>query len=215
MTQESFSHNAFQATCIPSIGHTDCEVSDPAMTKGQTEQSYVEQPKTYRTIEAPITYELVQRDNERQTGCLSRTYSKPSNHKFATQPLPQPLVDDLISRPEHPHPSSRSIPHSQEERLTSPPHHVTNISVIDSHKSRPSHASSSQAKTARQSDFIPITEVRSAKDVHSLPDGRVTSLVAEEREEDGKVDKSSVSPKESVSQVSTKRSGRNREGSKY
>ena len=185
------------------------------MTKGQTEQSYVEQPKTYKTIEAPITYELVQRDNEKQAGYHSRTYSKPGNHKTATPPLPHPHVDELISRPEHSHPSSRSIPHSQEERLTSPPQHVTKISVIDSHKSRPSHASSSQAKTARQSDFIPITEVRSAKDVPVLPSGRATSLAAEKREEDGKVNKSSVSPKESVSQISTKRSGRNRAGSMY
>ena len=176
------------------------------MTKSQTEQSHVEQLKTYTSTEAPVTYELVQRDGVSQARYRSRAYSKPSVHTMATQPLPHPHIDDLIPRSEHSHHSSRSIPQSRlEERVTNPPH-VTKISVIDTQKSRASHTSS-HAKTARQSDFIPIAEVRSAKDV-PLPDSRVTSLAAEERE-DGTADRSSVSPKESVSQISTKRSGKN------
>ena len=184
------------------------------MTKGQAEPSHVEQPKTYTTIEAPITYEIVQqRDSERQAGYHSRAYSKPTRHPIvATQPLPHPHTDELrIPRPEHPHPSSRLIP--------PPPHVTTKISIIDSHsqKSQPSHASSSYyPKTApRQSDFAPILEVRSAKDVPLPPDSRVAMSLAaeEEREKDGgKADKSSVGPKESVSQISgtKKGSGRSR-----
>lgn len=178
---------------------------NPAMTKSQTETYAVEHQKrvAYRTIEAPVTYELLQPDNDTLEREPSRVNRNASNHAIAIPGLPHPCTDDLIARSEHSHHASTSIAQKYIESVTNAPN-VTKISVADSGKSRASHASS-PGKTARQSDFIPVTEVRSAKDV-PLPPSRVTSLATEKRE-GSKAGKSSVCPKESVSQVSTRRSG--------
>ncbi len=172
------------------------------MTKSQTETPLIEQQKkvAYRTIEAPVTYQLVHDDSHVRK--YSRVSSKPSHYAVAAPP-PDPYIEDPIPRSEPSHHSSRAVTRSHVEGVTSSPT-VTKISVVDSGSSRASHASS-HVKTARQSDFIPVTEVRSAKDV-PLPPSRVTSLATEGKEE-SKAGKSSVSPKESVSQVSTRRSG--------
>ena len=175
------------------------------MTKSQPEAPLVEQQKkvTYRTIEAPVTYELVQPDNDSHVREYSRANIKSSHHAVAAPPLPHSYIENLIPRSEHSHHSSRSVTRSHVDSVTSPPN-VTKISELDSEILRDSHASS-YGKTARQSDYIPITEVRSAKDV-PLPHSRVTGLVTEETQE-RRAGKSSLSPKESVSQVSTRRSG--------
>lgn len=175
------------------------------MTKAQTETPPVEQQKrvAYRTIEAPVTYELIQPDNDGHVREYFPANSKSSHHAIAAAPpLPRPYIDDLNPQSEHPHHASRSFTRSHVEDVTSPPH-VTKISVADSGHSRASHTS--YGKTARQSDLIPITEVSSAKDV-PLPQSHVTSMATEERK-NRKAGKSSVCPKESVSQASTRRSG--------
>lgn len=176
------------------------------MTKSQIESSHVEQPYrvAHRVIEAPVTYELVQRHDNSHVRESSRANGKPMHQVVGPPPLPCPRVDDLIPRSEHSQHSSHSITRGHVEEVTGAPY-VTKITVADSGNSRASHVSYPD-KTARQSDFIPVTEARSAKDV-PLPHSRVTSLVIE-RKEDSKVGQSSVSPKESVSQVSKRRSGR-------
>ena len=178
------------------------------MTKSQTENSHVEQPNraAHRTIEAPVTYELVQRDNGSHVRNYSRANSKPIHQEIGRPPLPRPHVDDLIPRSNHSHHASHShsVTRGHVEGVTCAPY-VTKITVTDFGNSRASHASFPD-KAARQPDSIPITEARSAKDV-PLPHSRVTSLVTEKRE-DSKAGKSSVSPKESVSQASTRRSGK-------
>ena len=191
---------------LSQIGNTDGENCNTAITKAQTEDSHAEPPNkvTHRVIEAPVTYELVQRDSQSHAHRYTLAESKPSNQTTAPQPLARPHVDDLIPRSEHLHPSSHSVTQCYVENMICPPY-ATKISVADSGKSRASDASF-HAKTARQSELIPITEVRSAKDV-PLPPSRVTSLVTA-RGKDTKVGRSSVSPKESVSQVSTRRSGK-------
>lgn len=178
------------------------------MTKSQTETHLVEHQKrvAYRTVEAPVTYELVQPDNDSLERESSRLNRKSSHHAIAIPGLPRPCTDDLVARSEHSHHVSNSIAQKYIEGVTNAPN-VTKLSVADSEKSRASHASSS-GKTARQSDFIPVTEAGSAKDV-PLPPSRVTSL-ATERREGSKAGKSSVSPKESASRVSTRRSGGSR-----
>ena len=183
------------------------------MTKSQTENTYVEQPKrvTQRIVEAPVTYELIQRDTESHVREDSRANSKLIRQAVETLPLLRPHGDNLLLPSEHPHYSSHSVTRSPAEVVTCPPY-VNKISVADSEKSRDSHTSLHD-KTARQSDFISITEVKSPKDV-PLPRSRVTSL-ATERREDSQAGKSSVSPKESVSQVSTRRSGRSSEKMHY
>lgn len=188
------------------IGDADCEISNPAMTKSQIENSHVEQPYRvpHRVIEAPVTYELVQRHNESHVRESPQVNDKSTPQPVGPPPLPCPRVGNLIARSEHSQHSSHPITQGHVEEVTGAPY-VTKITVADSGNSRASHASYPD-KTARQSDVIPITEARSAKDV-PLPYSRVTSLVIE-RKEDRKVGKSSVSPKESVSQVSTRRSGR-------
>lgn len=176
------------------------------MTKSQIENSHDEQPYrvAQRVIEAPVTYELVQQHNDSHVRESSRANGKSMHQAVGPPPLPCPRVDDLIPRSEHSQHSSHSITQGHVEEVTGAPY-VTKITVADSRTSRALHASYPD-KTARQSDFQPVTEARSAKDV-PLPYSRVTSLVIE-RKEDSKVGKSSVSPKESVSQVSTRRSGR-------
>lgn len=182
------------------------------MTKSQTENSHVEQPSrvAHRIIKAPVTYERVQPVNDSHLHEYFRANSKPTNQAVASPPLPRPHVDDLISRSEHSHPSSHSVTRSHVEGLTCLPY-VTRVSVADSGKSRALRASLHE-KTAGQSNSISLTEAKSAKDV-PLPQSRLTSLVTEE-ETDSKVRKSSVSPKESVSQARTKWSGRS-SGSKH
>ena len=183
------------------------------MTKSQTEAPLVEQQKkvTYRTIEAPVTYELVQPDNDSHVREYSRANSKSSHHAVAAPPLPHSYIENSIPRSEHSHHSSRSVTRSHVDSVTSPPN-VAKISELDSEILRTSHASS-HGKTARQSDYIPITEVRSAKDV-PLPHSCVTGLVTEETQE-SRAGKSSLSPKESVSQVSTRRSGESARSKHY
>ena len=200
-------------TCTCLTGNTDRGIRKPAMTKSQTDKSHVERPKrtAQRVIEAPITYELVQRENVNYVHEHSWASSKPSHHAIATPaPLTRSRADDLIPRSEHPNHSSHTFPRSHVEVATNPPH-ITKITVAGSGHLRASHASSHK-NTARQSDLIPITEVRSAKDL-PLPHSRVTSLATDGRE-DNRASQSSVSPKESVSQLSTRRSGGSgREGS--
>lgn len=176
------------------------------MTKSQTETPLVEQQKrvTYRTIKAPVTYELIQPDTGNYVRESSRAKEKVSRHAIAAPPLSRPDIDDLIPRSEYSHHPSRSTTRSHVESANSPPN-ITKISVAESGNARASHESF-HAKTARQSDFIPSTEVRSAEDV-PLPHSRVTSLATEEIRK-SKAGKSSVSPKEIISQVSTRRSGK-------
>lgn len=186
------------------LGATAGAVVAYAMTKS-TENPRVEQQNrvAYRTTEAPITYELVQADNNSHVREYSQANIKSNYRAIAAPPMPRPYTDDLIPRSEQSHHSSRSIIRSHVEDVTSAPT-ITKNSVADSGNSKTSHASS-HGKTARQSDLMPVTEVRSAKDV-PLPHSRVTSLATEEKAE-AKASKSSVSPNDSVSQVSTRRSG--------
>lgn len=170
-----------------------------------TENPHVVQQKrvAYRTIEAPFTFELIDSDNDNHVRRFSQANSKYSHSVIAAPPLPHPYIDDLISRSEHSHHSSRSIIRNHIEDVTSAPN-VTKISVAGSGSFRTSHASS-HGKIAQQSDLIPITEVIPAKKV-PLPHNHVTSLAIEEREE-SKADKSLVFPKNSLSQGSTRRLG--------
>ena len=188
------------------IGSTDGENCDTAMTKAQTEDSHAELPNrvTHRIIEAPVTYELAQRDSRSHARGYTLAESKPLNQQMAPQPLALPHVDDLIPRSEHSHPPPHSVTHCRVENATCPPY-TTKVSVADLGKSRGSGASF-HATTARQSELKPITEARSAKDV-PLPPSRLTSL-ATARGKDRKAGSSSISPKESVSQVSSRRSGK-------
>ena len=177
------------------------------MTKSQSENPLVEQPRTvtYRTTEAPVTYELVKPETDVHIREYSGSKTKSSHYAIAAQHLPRPRIDDLIPRSQHSHHSSRSATRSHVEGVINPPN-VTKISVAALEDSRISHASA-YGKTARQSDLTRISEARSAKDI-PLPHSRVTSLATGEREE-GKEGRSSVHSKESVSQVSTRRSGEN------
>ena len=170
------------------------------MTKSQSETPPVEQQKrvTYRTIDAPATYELVQSGNSSHVREYFRTNSKSSHRAIAAPPPSRPYVDDPNPQSEYSRYAPGSGTRSFVEDVTSPPN-VTKISVTDSEHSRAPHTSL-YGKTARQSDLT-------AKDV-PLPHSRVTSMATEEREK-GKEGKSSVSPKESVSQVSIRWSGEN------
>ena len=186
------------------------------MTKAQTEDFHPEPPNrvTQRVIEAPVTYELVQRDSRSHARGYTLAESKPLNRTTAPQLLARPHVDDLIPRSERSHHSPNTVTQCHVENMTCPPY-ATKISVADSGKSRASDASF-HVKTARQSELIPIPEVRSAKDV-PLPPSRVTSLVTA-RGKDKKAGRSSVSPKESVSQVSmrgSRKSSRSKHGSNH
>ena len=174
-----------------------------AMTKSQTEISHVEQPKkvTHKIIEAPATYELLPRDSESNVHGHSGVIYKPSHHTIAAQPRPH--TDDLIPRSEHSQHTARPNARNGVESVTNAPH-IFKTLVAGTKNSRVSHTTS-HGRTARQSDFISITEARSAKDV-PFPDSHVTSLVKEAREH-SKADENSISPNESVSQVSTRRSG--------
>ena len=165
------------------------------MTRSQTEANHAEHPKrvAYKIIDSPVTYESVQPDHG----------SKLSHQVIAAPRLTRPYVDGMIPESDNSLHSSPPLPRSHAEGATLPPTH-TKISVVDPGNSRPSQASS-RGKTARQSGSIPITEVRSAKDV-PLPYSHVTSSIIEKREE-SKTGICSVSPKESISQVSTRRSG--------
>lgn len=176
------------------------------MTKAQIEEFHAEPPNTvtHRVIEAPVTYELKQRDSQSHARGYPLAECKPLSQAIASQPLARPHVDDQIPRLEHSHHCPHSVTQCHVENMTCPPY-ATKISMADSGKWRVSDASF-HAKTARQSELIPVTEVRSAKDV-PLPPSRTTSLVTA-REKDTKAGRSSVSPKESVSQVSTRRSGK-------
>lgn len=177
------------------------------MTKS-TETPLVEQQKrvAYRTIEAPVTYGLVQADSDSHVRESSRAKETFSRHTIATPPPSRPYVDDLIPRSEHSHQPSRSLTRSHVEDVTSP-HNLTKTSAADSANARTS-LETCHTKPAGRSDFISSTEVRSAKDV-PLPQSRVTSLATEKREK-SKAGKSSLSPKDSVSQVSTRRSGKSK-----
>ena len=190
------------------IGNTDGENGNIAMTKAQTQDFHAEPPNrvTRRVIEAPVTYELVQRNSQSHARGYPLAESKPLNQTIASQPLAHPHVDDQIPRSEHSHHPPHSVTQCHVENITCP-RYATKISMGDSGKWRVSDASF-HAKTARQSELIPITEVRSAKDV-PLPPSRTTSLVTA-REKEKKAGRSSVSPKESVSQISTRRSGKSR-----
>ena len=176
------------------------------MTKAQTKDFHAEPPHrlTQRVIEAPVTYELVQRDFQSHARGYTLAESKALNQTIAPQPLARPHAGDLSPRSEHTHHSPHTVTQYRVENVISSPY-ATKISVADSGKSRASDGSF-HAKTARQSELIPINEARSAKDV-PLPPSRVTSLVTA-REKDEKAGRSSVSPKESVSQMSTRRSGK-------
>lgn len=187
------------------LGATAGAVVAYAMTKSQIETLRVEQQKriTTRTIEAPVTYDPIQADKDSHVREFSRASSKSFHHAIAASPLPRSYIDDLLSQSERSHHFSRSATRSHVEGVTSPPS-FTKISVADSGNSKASHASS-HGKTARWSNLIPITEVRSAKDV-PLPYSRVTSLASEEREE-SKAGNCLKSPKESVSQMTTRRLG--------
>lgn len=175
------------------------------MTKSQTEIPHLEQQRRVacRTIEAPVIYELVQPDKDSYVLEYPRADSKSSHHSTAAPPLPRAYADDQLLQSEYSHHSPRSFTRSNVDGVTSPVN-VTKISVPDSGNSKTMHVSS-HANTARQSDYIPITEVRTAKDV-PLPSSRVTSVAAEEGRE-SKAGRSLISPKESVSQLSTRRSG--------
>lgn len=175
------------------------------MTKSQTETPLVEQHKSiaYRTIDAPVTYELVPSDNHGHVHESSRVKGRLSRHAIAA-PRPSHLyVDDFFTTSEHSHYPSRTITRSHAEDVTNPPN-LVNISAADSGNMR-SSPESRHAKTVPRSDFTSSSEARSAKDV-PLPNSRVTSL-ATEKSENSKTGKSSLSPMESVSQVSTRRSG--------
>ena len=169
------------------------------MTKS-TETPLVEQQKrvAYRAMEAPVTYELVQSDTDSHVRKSSRAKETFSRNAIATPPPSRPY---LIPRSEHPHHPSSSITRSHVEGVTSP-QNLTKISAADSGNARTLLES---CHAAGRSDFISSTEVKSAKDI-SLPHSRVTSLATEQREK-SKAGKSSSSPKESVSQTSTRRSG--------
>ena len=186
------------------LGATAGAVVAYAMTKS-TENPHVEQQNrvAYRTTEAPITYELVQADNDSHVREYPQANSKSSHRAIAAPPLPRPYIDDLIPRSEQSHHSSRSAIRSHVEDVTSAPT-VTKNSVADSGNPKTSHASS-HGKTVRQSDLMLVTEVRSATEVPLLH-SRVTSSATEKKVET-KAGKSSISPKDSVSQVSTRRSG--------
>ncbi len=213
MSREFFVAIYFRLHGPLEIGHTDWEMCNAAMTKSQTEKSHVEQPEriSHKTIEAPISYELVQRDNKSHVRDYPRASSKSSHYAIATQPLPHSQIDNMIPQSEYSHHPSRSVTRSHIEGLANPPY-VTKISIASSENSRPSHTSFHE-RTARQSDLIPITEAKSARDV-PLPESRVTSLATEERE-GSRADKSTVSPKESVSQAGTRRSGRSRRSNRH
>ena len=173
------------------------------MTRSQTEANHVEHPKkvAYRIIDSPATYESVRPDNGSHVREYLPSNIKPNHQVIAAPPLTRPYVDGMIPQSHHSYPSSPSLPRSQGATFSPTP---TKISVADPGNSRASHVSS-RGKTARQADIIPITEVRSAKDV-PLPYSHVASSTIDKREE-SKTEKCSVSPKESISQVSTRRSG--------
>lgn len=183
---------------------SDCGTCDLAMTKSQTEDSHAKQPTRVgqKILEAPVTYELVQREDENYVREQSRANSQPNHHAIVAPPLPRSHVDGLTPVSNQSHPSTRMVIRNHVEGVTSP-QYVTKISIADHGKSRASLATLHD-KTTRQSDFKPITDTRSAKDV-PLPCSPVTSLAKEGRE-DSKAGKSSVLPKESVSQFSTRRS---------
>ena len=173
------------------------------MTRSQTEANHVEHPKkvAYRIIDSSITYEPVRPDNGSHVREYLPSNGKPNHQVITAPPLTRPYIDGMIPQSHHSHPSSPPLPQSQGATFSPTP---AKISVADPGNSRASHVSS-RGKTARQADTIPVTEVRSAKDV-PLPYSHVTSSTTEKRGE-SKTEKCSVSPKESISQVSTRRSG--------
>ncbi len=176
-----------------------------AISKGDEQSTQQPEPQkiiTYRTIEAPPAqgYSPFNRTPE------FKTYSKRGNvvnSGSGSRPIPikAPLRthnETTIPRSEYSHDSrngDEAVLSNGSRRLAAEPR-----------PSRTSQVSSSQ-RTVRQADLIPLppsapaTEVRSARNV-PLPYSVATSRASRDKERAEKV----VSPHDSISQVSTKRS---------
>lgn len=201
------------------IGATAGAVVAYAMSKGDSEnhqQPQTQSKITRRTIEAPpaqdaVRVETITRNSDHgsYTNHSSLANSRPTSRGLPIESVPRTYVETLTNSSEH----SRRSYHSVVRRKDAGPVVQTNggtrISAVEPQGSRASHACSN--RTIRQAEMIPIppsvaTQARSARDV-PLPSSQATSLASKVKE-DSRLDvKSSVHPHESVSQVSTRRSG--------
>lgn len=184
-----------------------------AMAKGSEQSNKQLEPQriaTYRTIEAPPAPNLAVPSPATEHGAYSQQGSV-VNSRTNSRPIP-------IEGPSRSH-TETALPHSVYSRHSQGPGtqilSPSTISRMPATEPRPSHAVShapSSQRTIRQADMIPLppsapaTEARSARNV-PLPYSVATSRASRDREYTREDSRGTVvSPHDSISQVSTKRS---------
>ena len=207
------------------IGATAGAVVAYAMSKGDSEnhqQPQTQSKITCRTIEAPpaqdaVRVETITRDSDHGSYAnhSSLANSRPTSRGLPIESVPRTYVETLTNPSEHSRRSYRSVVRRKDAGPVVQTNGGTRISAVEPQGSRASHACSN--RTIRQADMIPLppsvaTQARSARSARDvpLPSSQATSLASKVKE-DSRLDvKSSVHPHESVSQVSTRRSGRSK-----
>ena len=187
------------------LGATAGAVVAYAMTKGES-QSYQQPPVqrkiSYRTIEAPAAQILAPPDFMTRNACLADSKVVIRNIPVES---PHSRVHTLPPPSERSRRSSHTVVRSADAGSVIQTNHGTKISVGGPQASRVSHTSSS-SKTVRQPEHGPqpptVITVKSARDI-PLP----ASTISRGWEDPG-IDDRSIHPHDSVSQVSTKRSGK-------
>ncbi|KAK3173391.1 hypothetical protein OEA41_006720 [Lepraria neglecta] len=204
------------------LGATAGAVVAYAMSKGDSEshqQPQTQSKITYRTIEAPPAQDVVRvetitrnSDHGSYANHSSLANSRPTSRGLPIESVPRTYVETLVD----PSKTSRRPYHTVVRREDAGPVVQTNggtrISVGEPQGPRASHASSN--RTIQRAEMMPLppsvaTQARLARDV-PLPSSQATSLASKVKE-DSRLDvKSSIHPHESVSQVSTRRSGKSK-----
>ena len=202
------------------LGATAGAVVAYAMSKGDSESNQPETQRkvTYRTIEAPpaqdvVRVETITRNPDRGPNRGSLANSRSGASARPIESVPRTYVETLVDPSEHSRRSSHTVIRRDDAGPVVQTNSGTKTSVTEPKGSRASHTSSN--RTIRQAEMMPlppsvVTLARSAKDV-PLPYSQATSLVSKEKEAPKLDDvKSSVHPRDSISQVSTRRSGKSK-----
>ena len=204
------------------LGATAGAVVAYAMSKGDSEshqQPQTQSKVTYRTIEAPpaqdvVRVETITRNSNHGSYAnhSSLANSRPTSRGLPIESVPRTYVKTLVDPSEHSRRSYHTVVRREDAGPVVQTNGSTQISVGEPQGLRASHASSN--RTIQQAEKMPLppsvaTQARSARDV-PLPSSQATSLASKVKE-DSRLDvKSSVHPHESVSQVSTRRSGKSK-----
>jgi hypothetical protein len=202
------------------LGATAGAVVAYAMSKGDSESHQQPQSQskiTYRTIEAPpardvVRVETIARSSDHGTyanrGSLAN--SRPASRALPIESVPRTYVENLVDPSEQSRRSYHTVVRRDDAGPVVQTNGGTRISIGQPQGSRGSHASSN--RTIRQAEMMPLppsvmTQAKSARDI-PLPSSHATSLASKVKE-DSRLDvESSVHPRDSISQVSTRRSGK-------